>query len=263
MRSRTMDHIMQHFRKDEQPFIETVADWIQGVENSYAPKLTDFLDPRERYIVQSLVGSTDLVVSAEGYFKESERKRMLIYPDYYEPTIEDYEIIVFAVKYAVKFLTIEHRDVLGSLMSLGLERSKYGDIHLQEDIVQFAVAKGVADYVLANFTTIGKAKIALEPVKNQEDCIFTKETWSEKLLIVSSLRLDTVVASLVGVARPKAAALIKGEKVKVNWTTQTEQALELYEQDMISIRGAGRFSILSIEGRTKKDNIRLLTGQLE
>ena len=56
-----MERIMQHFRKDEQPFIETVVGWIREVENTYAPKLTDFLDPRERYIVESLTNGHDLI----------------------------------------------------------------------------------------------------------------------------------------------------------------------------------------------------------
>lgn len=257
-----MEHIMQHFRKDEQPFLETVADWIQVVENSYAPKLTDFLDPRERFIVQSIVGGTELRTTAEGTFQESERMRMLIYPDYYEPMEEDFGITVFSVKYPVKFLTIEHKHVLGSLMSLGLDRAKFGDIHIQDDVVQFAVVQEIADYVLANFTSIGKSKIAVEQVTNVEELIYTPAIWEEKLLFVSSMRLDAVIASLIDVSRQKATALIKGEKVKVNWTVQSEQAMELFEFDILSIRGAGRFKILAIEGRTKKDNIRLLTGKL-
>ena len=51
-----MQHLIQHFRKDEQPFIEQVMGWQREVEDRYAPKLTDFLDPRQRFIVdQSFV----------------------------------------------------------------------------------------------------------------------------------------------------------------------------------------------------------------
>ena len=63
-----MEAIMQHFRKDEQPFIETVIGWIREVENTYVPKLTDFLDPRERFIVESLTVGADLIVDAYGAF---------------------------------------------------------------------------------------------------------------------------------------------------------------------------------------------------
>lgn len=254
---------MQHFRKDEQPFIETAIGWIREVENSYAPKLTDFLDPRERFIVESLVAGSDLLVGSYGAFSESERMRVLLYPDYYVPEKEDYGIAIFSVKYASKFLTIEHKDVLGSIMSLGLERYKFGDIHLEGDEVQFAVVTELKDYISANFTSIGKAKIAVEELLNEEDLIVSESAWIETMNIVSSLRLDTVIASLLSISRQKAASLIRGDKVRVNWTSVNDSSLILYESDILSIRGSGRFKVVAIEGRTRKDNIKLLTGKLE
>ena len=77
------------------------------------------------------------------------------------------------------------------------------------------------------------------------------------------MRLDAVVAALLTVSRQKAATLIHGDKVRVNWTSQNEPALELYESDILSVRGSGRFKVIAIEGRTQKDKIRLLTGKLE
>ena len=258
-----MDSIMQHFRKDEQPFIETAIGWVREVENTYAPKLTDFLDPRERFIVESLIGNSDILVNAYGTFPNSERMRVLLYPSYYVPERGDYEVTVFKVNYATKFLTLEHKDVLGSLMSLGINRSKFGDIQLSGDEVQFAVTTELKDYMTANFTSIGKAKVSIIEVPNIEELIVTNDTWVESLQIVSSMRLDTVVSELLTTSRQKAASLIHSDKVKVNWSTQNNPAIELYESDMLSIRGAGRFKVIAIEGRTRKDNIRLLTGKLE
>lgn len=258
-----MDSIMQHFRKDEQPFIETAIGWIREVENNYAPKLTDFLDPRERFIVESLIGNIDVLVESYGAFPNSERMRVLLYPNYYIPEREDFEITVFQVNYASKFLTLEHKDVLGSLMSLGIDRSKFGDIHLVEDEVQFSIGTELKDYMIANFTSIGKAKISVKEVENLETLIVTNDTWIESMQVVSSMRLDTVVAGLLTISRRKAAILIHGDKVKVNWTSRNDPAMELYESDILSIRGSGRFKVIAIEGRTRKDNIRLLTGKLE
>lgn len=258
-----MESIMQHFRKDEQPFIEMALGWLREVENSYAPKLTDFLDPRERFILESLIGDLDVLVESYGAFPNSERMRVLLYPNYYVPEREDFEVTVFKVHYATKFLTLEHKDVLGSLMSVGIDRSKFGDIHLDGDEVQFAVATELKDYMTANFTSIGKAKVSVNIVENLDELIVTHDIWVESLEIVSSMRLDTVVAGLISVSRQKAATLIHGDKVRVNWTTQNNPAMELYESDLLSIRGSGRFKVIAIEGRTRKDNIRLLTGKLE
>ena len=48
-------NVYQHFRKDEHPFIDTVGDWLEQVEMQYAPYLTDFLDPRQAYILEALI----------------------------------------------------------------------------------------------------------------------------------------------------------------------------------------------------------------
>lgn len=256
-----MDSLLQHFRKEEQPFIEQAVGWVKEVEDLYAPKLTGFLDPRERFIVQAIAGNSSLLMSGYGAFQEAERQRVLIYPEYYVPETDDYQVSVIQLKYAKKFLTIEHPQVLGSLMSLGVDRSKFGDIQIVDGDVQVAIALELSDYVTANFTQVGKAKVAVEPV-DSEAYLQSDEEWTEETQIVSSLRLDVIVASLTNSSRQKAQALIKGERVKVNWTVIDQQAFELQEHDILSIRGFGRFNILAIEGRTRKDKIRLLIGAL-
>ena len=59
-----------------------------------------------------------LLVESYGAFPEAERQRVLIYPDYYVPETDDYQIAMFNVKYASKFLKLDHKDILGSMMSL-------------------------------------------------------------------------------------------------------------------------------------------------
>lgn len=258
-----MDSILQHFRKDEQPFIENAIGWIREVENLYVPKLTDFLNPRERYIVQTLVGNSDLLVSKEGAFQHAERMRMLIYPNYYEPTEEDYRVAVFTINYATKFLTLGHKDVLGSLMALGIDRSKFGDIQIAGEEIQFAVTAELEDYMNANFAAVGKAKISVSKINDKSTLITSTDSWIESTETVSSMRIDVIIAALLNFSRQKVVALIKSDKVRVNWASEGNPAAELFEGDVLSIRGFGRFKIIAIEGRTRKDKIRIITGKLE
>ena len=72
-----METLLQHFRKDEQPFIEMAIGWIREVEDSYSPKLTDFLDPRQRYIVESLARGSESYSQSNGAFADAERERFL------------------------------------------------------------------------------------------------------------------------------------------------------------------------------------------
>ncbi|WP_019416010.1 RNA-binding protein [Paenisporosarcina sp. TG20] len=259
-----MDQVFQHFRKDEQPFIEQVNGWLRETHDRYAPKLIDFLDPRQQFIVQSLVGQfDDVLLSSFGEFPEAERKRMLISPPYFEATEEDYNISMFSISYPSKFVKLEHPDVLGSLMSLGLDRSKFGDIRVDDSRVEFAVASEVADFVSMNITSIGKFKVKVEKLLPDHPYLENNNVWVDETYTVSSMRLDNITASLFNISRQKASMLIHSGKVKVNWAVREQPAFELHEFDLLSIRGYGRIQIGLIEGRTKKDKIRLQISRID
>ena len=258
-----MEHLIQHFRKDEQPFIEQVSGWQREVEDRYAPKTTDFLDPRQRFIVASIVGqANDLTMYTEGVFEQAERKRVIIAPSYYVPEKDDYQITVFSLNYPSKFVQLRHPDVLGALLSLGIERGKFGDIRIAENTVQFAIATEVADYVRANLSSIGKVKVHVEEL-GIKPLLCVEEQWTERSYTVSSMRLDVVLATVLNISRQKSQSLIASGRVKVNWTLREQVAFELQEGDIISARGFGRLKVIMTEGRTKKDKIRLQVGQLE
>lgn len=259
-----MEQVIQHFRKDEQPFIEQVVGWQREVEDRYAPRLTDFLDPRQRFIVEAVIRQTDeLILQTSGVFQQAERERMLIAPSYYVPDIEDFQITIFSVSYPSKFVQLKHPDVLGALLSLGLERGKFGDIRVAENTVQFAVANEVADYVRANLTSIGKVKVHVEQLEKSAPLLEQDEQWTEASYTVSSMRLDVVLATLANISRQKAQSLVTAGRVKVNWTVREAVAFELQEGDIISARSFGRYKVIETAGRTKKDKIRLMVGQLE
>jgi len=258
-----MEHLIQHFRKEEQPFIEQVVNWVREVEDRYAPKLTDFLDPRQRFIVNAIIGQYDtLQMASAGLFNEAERQRMLIYPTYFEPVEEDFQLTVFTIQYPIKFVQLRHPDVLGALLSLGLNRGKFGDIRVDEHHVQFVVANEIAEYVRLHLTGIGKVKVHVESMKETEPLLANEDEWLEESHTVTSMRLDVIIATILKVSRQKAQALITGNKVRVNWTERDTVAFELQEGDILSIRGSGRVKILMTEGRTKKDKIRLQVGRL-
>jgi RNA-binding protein YlmH len=252
VRSEQME-IYQHFRKEEHHFIDQVLEWQETVKRQYAPKLTDFLDPREQQIVQSVIGRDDEVrVSFFGGAPFVERKRALLYPPYFQPQKEDYEIALFEVHYASKFVTLEHRQVLGALMSLGLRRGKFGDILRKEEQIQFLTANEVAEYVRLHLHAIGKATVSLEQ-KPLSDIMMLEETWEDALITVSSLRLDAILSQAFHISRQKMQSVIENGLVKVNWKVVEQAHFECGQGDVLSARGFGRCKIMDIEGKTKKE----------
>ncbi|HWO77878.1 MAG TPA: RNA-binding protein [Bacillus sp. (in: firmicutes)] len=247
--------IYQHFRPEEKEFIDQILTWQKYVEDTYSYKRTDFLDPRQQTILQSMIGTKGTVlVSFFGGKDNTERKRALLYPDYFTPTSEDYEIVLWNIRYPKKFVTLEHREILGSLMGLGLKREKFGDILMDqtEGAAQFYACGEVSEYLQFNFDQIGRTKIQIESIAF-EQAIQKREDGIEKQVTASSLRLDTILAQAVPYSREKVQQWIQQGKVKVNFKVVEHPSFECQQGDIFSIRGFGRIMIKSIEGQTKKN----------
>ncbi|GER65538.1 RNA-binding protein S4 [Weizmannia acidilactici] len=258
-----MDSIYQHFRPDEKEFVDKVIAWRQYVEDAYAPKLTDFLDPRMQQIVEMIIGTqSGIRVQAYGGRPESERKRMLLFPDYFSPETQDFQIALFEVEYPSKFVSFEHKHVLGSLMSLGLKREKFGDILIRGGRTQFFIAAEYTDFIQMEFRQIGKTTVRIVK-KTLEEAISVEEEWQEKKATVSSLRLDAVLSAIYNISRQKTQMLIGRGLIKVNWKTVEDPAFQCREGDYFSVRGYGRSRMFRVEGKTKKEKWRIVAGILK
>ncbi|MDR6997980.1 RNA-binding protein [Neobacillus niacini] len=254
-------NIYQHFRPEEREFIDQVLHWKDYVESLYSPRLTDFLDPREQHILKMLIGENGSIqYRLFGGNSGVERKRALIIPDYYSENPDDFQIALFEIEYPGKFVTIEHPKVLGTLMSLGLKRGKFGDILFEDERVQFFASKEIGEYIKMNLQSIGRATVRLKEME-LEKAISSKDEWVETETTVSSLRLDTVVSGIHHLSRQKSQLLIGQGLVKVNWTLTENPSFECDAGDLISVRGHGRVKILSIDGKTKKEKWRIHVGK--
>jgi len=246
--------IYQHFRKEEQPFIDQVLSWKEQVEKSFQPKLTDFLDPREQQIVEMLIGSNneELTIFKYGGGSTVERKRIIIAPFYETLSEEAFQLTLLQATYQDKFMQLEHRDVMGAFLSLGIHRKKLGDIIVREGIIQLVIANEIAAYVAANLTSIKRANVLFE--EKALDLFRPKdEKWMEADKTVSSLRLDTVLKEIYQISRKDASSLIQKLYVKVNYKVVDDGKFQVQVGDLISIRGKGRSKLTSINGMSKKD----------
>src|SRR5690625_963536 len=156
--------IYQHFRKEEHPFIDQVLSWKEDVERTYRYKLTDFLDPREQQIVEEIIGTNqvDLKLASYGGHAHTERKRMIIAPFYEEISDDMFQVSVMQATYHAKFISLQHRDVMGTFLSLGITRDKLGDIFVMDGMFQIIVCEELASYVKINLTEVKNAHVSLE-----------------------------------------------------------------------------------------------------
>lgn len=255
-------NVYQHFRKDEHPFIDSIGDWLEQVESQYAPFLTEFLDPRQAYILETLIRqNSELGFQFYGGYEHAERKRCLIFPDYYQPTSEDFEVALFEVVYPAKFTTLSHGKILGTLVNTGIKREYFGDIISDGEKWQVFIAAEISNFVTGQIEKIGKIAVRLEE-RNYTEIILPKDGWTEERTTATSLRLDNLVSTVYNISRQRSKQMIESGKVKVNWTENTRPDFLVDLLDIISIRGFGRIQVQEIEGKTKKDKYRLLLGVL-
>lgn len=257
-----MEQLYQHFRKEEQSFIDLVESWIIQVQEQYSPYLTDFLDPRQQYIIEMLVGKKgEIRVSFFGGYEAAERKRAILYPEYFEPQQEDYELQLVEINYPVKFTQLTHGKILGTLVGAGVKREVFGDIMSDGERWQFFTVESVFQFLKLQVTKMGNITVRLEE-RDYTDLIQPIDDWTIEQDTVSSLRIDTVISSVYNISRQRAKELVGSGKVKLNWTQHDRPDFELGIFDIISIRGYGRIQIRAIQGKSKKDKWRIEIGVL-
>ena len=213
--------------------------------------LTHFLDEQKQAFL-SQMRSQDVDIHLEGGFENAEHKRAVFVPRYLNKF--DFKIKVYEILYNKRYLTLHHRKVLGSLLGLGIKRESIGDIIFQNDLVYFACTQEISAYIEQNLTTISGIPISLKEV---EERIVAESKMQEQFHIVSSLRLDVLVASAYHISRSDAQTMITEGLVLLNHMECKNSSKILQNNDIISVRHKGRFCLKEIEGKTRSERLKV------
>lgn len=245
--------LLEHIKdKDQCLVLRRAIDRLERVVENHSIEYTDFLDPYQRKLCHSFLNRfKEVSYFEEGGLENSERKSIVMYQSYMNKN--DIEIPISALRISgnFKFKELGHRDYLGALMNLGIKREKTGDILIHKNYGDIIILKELTDYIKYNLEMINKEPVSITEIDISE-LVDVEEEYIERNIIVSSFRLDVFVSAICNISREKGLFLIKGEYVKVNWQTIGIASKEVYEGDMISIRGYGRIKINKILGKTKK-----------
>lgn len=146
-----------------------------------------------------------------------------------------------------------HRDFLGALMNLGIERDQIGDILIRENTAYIFCAKALAGLILDELTRVKHTEIRTEAVPLSE-CDIRPEL-AEMKVNVASERLDAILSAVYKVSRSKAAEAIESEKVFVDGRTASGSGQKLKEGAKVSVRGLGKFIYDGIESESRKGRL--------
>ncbi len=225
-----------------------------------------FLSPRELHYGELYLKNTGVEYFTFGGYNGSERKRIYILPDYMEGTDSGWKLRAFGFDLKINMLKIQgsgfnkltHRDFMGALLGLGLQRSVVGDIVTSDDSCAFVFCDvAIADFLIENLHKVGRDGVRLSGCELDEGFSANRK-YVPFGDTVASPRLDAVVAAVCSVSRDKAKELILAELVELDYECEGRPDREVKGGSLISIRGYGKFRILSIDEKTKKGRYRLL-----
>ena len=241
-----------HLSREEAVFAAKIEDCCNLCEKNNIPKFSGFLDLRQQKIAMfSASGISPDSFTMYGGYDGAERKMFGVFPDYITERIAQFPIIYLCVLHK---RPLTHRDFLGSLMSLGIKRDIIGDIIVGEDKSYLVIQASMRDHIIDNISKIGNVGVKIAECSG-DDLVFSQERFEENTVIVSSMRLDCVVAALTGKSRADSAKFVNSERVCVNHETITSCSKNVNCDDVLSIRSFGKFIIGSCESKTKKGRL--------
>lgn len=251
------DEYTSHIREPEKLLeMRKIIDKIEIVINNYMIEATDFLDPYERYLAKSILNRFEEISYIEfGGLINSERKIFVIYPNFYDENQIDSKLNYLRVEGDLKDLT--HKDFLGALLSLGIKKSKTGDILVNSKNTDIIIKEEISDYILLNLDRVGNRKVKIREI-DVEDLIEPQIAYKEISKSLSSLRLDAYLSAVYNLSRQESIDVIQSKRVKINWQEVTKPSKELIEGDVISSKGFGRSILYEIGNYSKKGRIHVI-----
>lgn len=216
------------------------------------PVFTHFLERNELHILHS---TKDFPYGVRyetfGGYEFAERQMAVFLPD--APFLQ-YEYPFLTVKIQPinkKFSeTLGHRDFLGAILNLGIERNQIGDLVIEEDCCILFCTPQIATFLVENCTRIRHTHVYCETVELSD--IQVTPRFKEIKGSVSSLRLDSILALAFKQSRTQISSHITNGEVFVNSRLVLSTSHFLKDGDVISARGFGKFIFDGVLSETKK-----------
>lgn len=217
---------------------------------------TGFLDLRQQVLGEAVaVQYADISWKMYGGFEGAERKRLLLSPEW-EYDMDDH-IHCIQIKPTDKNETsLGHRDYLGAIMNLGINREKIGDILVKEREAYVMVDEILSVYLCQQLERVGHSRVETARI-DRKNLIPPKSEPIQINCTIHSLRLDAVLAAALRISRSEAVSLIEAGWVQLNHQVIEKGAASIKAKDLLSIRGKGRICVDEVGDLTKKGRYRV------
>ncbi|MBR4036287.1 MAG: DbpA RNA binding domain-containing protein, partial [Oscillospiraceae bacterium] len=185
-----------------------------------------------------------------GFEGDSERLIACVYDEYDQ---------IYPYEYPISILRSEingedklnHRDFLGAIMNLMIKREYIGDIIVEDNVCYIACHNQMAPIIISELKKVRHSFVDFDYY--YEPVVYHRKYTQQKSVTVASMRADAVVSAVLNCSRNEASTLIKQGLVSVNHLIVKRSDFEIVDNDVISIRGRGKY-MLSFDGaKSRKD----------
>lgn len=239
---------------EDRLLLARIWDKYEQTERKSIPSATVFLSPRERQLAQAMLNAAGVRAGYlfDGGYEEAERSVLIFLPDWAEEPAGDELVFLRAAFHGDEGLT--HRDILGSLMGLGVARERVGDILVSPHSADIVAAPSLRDFFLREWDQAGRVKLTVTEIERSGLCIPQAQV---KIIrdTVPSLRLDAVAASAFSMSRGRASELIAAGKVNLEHVPCLKGDKSVGEGAVITARGLGKAKLVQVGGLSKKGRI--------
>lgn len=168
---------------------------------------------------------------------------------------EEFPIVTLIIRpLMAKFADeLTHRDILGALMNLGIERGVIGDIFLNNNCAYVFCLKSIAEYICDSLSRVKHTTVLCKVY--EDDVSLTLHEYQEMVIQISSERIDGVIAKSLNLSRSQVIPLFKEKKVYVNGRLMENLSHILKNNDIITVRGFGRILYHGVSGTSKKGKL--------
>lgn len=248
---------------DDRLLISKLLDKIEFTTKRNSVEYTDFLDMRQRQLLEKTLKDIKFTnYIAYGGYESAERTVLIVYPNKLEEVFLsgnfDFNTIFGVIRIILPNelkRMYSHRDYLGAIIKIGMKREKVGDILTSIDGADLIVLKEAEKYILNGLRELKRFHNSEWEIKDIKDLKIEPPKMQKLKIIIPSMRIDSIVSEVIRTSRAKATEIIKEERVFINHELITKGAKEVKPNDIITVRGKGRFKVNDILSNTKKGNL--------
>lgn len=245
--------------------LAAVEDKINQCESSYMLTHSQFLDPRQKMLVEAMCHRYQgLRYAFYGGYEEAERSIICFCPDYIEvktaaelqqyfqdnPTVEPLALL----RATPRGPSLTHRDYLGSLLGLGVKREWIGDILVGPTSADIIISRNLLDFLLTQYDKAGRVALEVQQLPLCQLQIPEKQR-QQKRDTVASLRLDNVLAAAFDISRSQAQESIAKGIVFIDSVACLKADRVVATGEKLTLRGKGKAILLTVGTATKKGRL--------